>query len=158
MHPKGAGRMANSVDLIRLFLSLIWVCTVCLIPFVRKLGSLWIITINKKDVQFSASKHAYGPPHNKTNKMACAPSKDSDQHGHLPSLIRVFAVGMKKACVLSYPLSALQRRWSDRADAQADLSLRRAHSNFVGFVMRWLILSISLTVWNNNNFQRQSRT
>ena len=32
------------------------------------------------------------PPHDKTNKMACAPSKDSDQPGHLPSLIRVFAV------------------------------------------------------------------
>ena len=29
--------------------------------------------------------------HNKTNKMTCAPSKDSDQTaGHLPSLIRVF--------------------------------------------------------------------
>ena len=31
-------------------------------------------------------------PHDKTNKMACAPSEDSDQPGHLPSLIRVFAV------------------------------------------------------------------
>ena len=29
--------------------------------------------------------------------------------------------------------------WSDWADAQADLSLRWAHSHFVGFVMRWLI-------------------
>ena len=27
-----------------------------------------------------------------TNKMICAPSEDSDQPGHLPSLIRVFAV------------------------------------------------------------------
>ena len=25
-------------------------------------------------------------PHDKTNKMACAPSEDSDQPGHLPSL------------------------------------------------------------------------
>ena len=32
------------------------------------------------------------PPHDKTNKMACAPSEDSDQPGHLHSLIRVFAV------------------------------------------------------------------
>ena len=48
----------------------------------------------------------YEPPHNKTNKMACAPSEDSDQPGHLPSLIRVFAVRMKKAWVLSYTLSA----------------------------------------------------
>ena len=28
----------------------------------------------------------------KTKKMACAPSEDSDQPGHLPSLIRVFTV------------------------------------------------------------------
>ena len=39
----------------------------------------------------------FEPPHDKTNKMACTPSEDSDQPGHLPSLIRVFAVRMKKA-------------------------------------------------------------
>ena len=39
-------------------------------------------------------------PHDKTNKMEYAPSKDSDQPGHPPSLIRVFAVCMKKAWVL----------------------------------------------------------
>ena len=55
----------------------------------------------------------FEPPHDKTNKMACAPSEDSDQPGHLPSLIRVFAVRMKKAWVLSYPLSAQPRLWSD---------------------------------------------
>ena len=33
----------------------------------------------------------FEPPQNKTNKMACAPSEDSDQPGHPPSLIRVFA-------------------------------------------------------------------
>ena len=27
------------------------------------------------------------PPHEKTNKMACAPSEDSDQPGHPPNLI-----------------------------------------------------------------------
>ena len=46
------------------------------------------------------------PPHDKTNKMARAPSEDSDQPGHPPSLIRVFAVHMKKAWILSYPLNA----------------------------------------------------
>ena len=44
-------------------------------------------------------------PRDKTNKVACVPSEDSDQPGHLPSLIRIFAVRMKKAWVLSYPLS-----------------------------------------------------
>ena len=67
-----------------------------------------------------------------------APSKDSDQPGHPPSLIRVFAVHMKKARVLSYPLSAQWRLWSDWADAQVDLSLCWAHSHFAGFVMKQL--------------------
>ena len=31
-------------------------------------------------------------PHDKTNKMICVSSEDSDQPGHLPSLIRVFTV------------------------------------------------------------------
>ena len=68
-----------------------------------------------------------------------APSEDSDQPGHPPSLIRVFAVRMKKAWVLSYPLNAQRRLWSDWADAQADLSLRWAHSHFAGFIMSRLI-------------------
>ena len=38
-----------------------------------------------------------------------APSEDSDKPGYPLSLIRVFAVRMKKAWVLSYPLSAQRR-------------------------------------------------
>ena len=49
------------------------------------------------------------PRHNKTNKVSGAPIEDSDQPGHLPSLIRVFAVRLKKVWVLSY-LSSAQRR------------------------------------------------
>ena len=37
----------------------------------------------------------YEPPHDKTNKITCAPSEDSDQPGLQPSLIRVFAVRSK---------------------------------------------------------------
>ena len=88
---------------------------------------------------------AFEPPHDKTNKMACGPSEDSDQPGHPPSLFRVFAVHMKKAWVLSYPLSTQWRLWSDWADAQADLRLCWAHSHFVGFVMQWLILVIGVS-------------
>ena len=62
------------------------------------------------------------PPRDRANKMACALSEDSDQPGHPPSLIRVFAVRMEKA----------------------DLSLRLAHSHFVGFVMRRLILMLAV--------------
>ena len=79
----------------------------------------------------------------------CAPSEDSDQPGHSPSLIRVFAVRMMKAWVLSYPLNAQRRLWSDWADAQADLSLRWAHTHFVYFVMSRLIYFFRL---NGNNF------
>ena len=42
-------------------------------------------------------------------QSGCAPSENSDQPGHPPSLIRVFAVRMKKAWVLGYPLSAQRR-------------------------------------------------
>ena len=82
------------------------------------------------------------PRHDKTNKMACAPSEDSDQPGHPACLIRVYAVRMKKAWVLRYPLSAQRRLWSDWADGQADLSLRWAHSHNVGFLMSRLISSL----------------
>ena len=86
----------------------------------------------------NAMKTENKPLHDKTNKMTCAPSEDSDQPGHPPSLIRVFAVRMQKAWVPSYPLSAQRRLRSDWSDTQADLSLRWAHSHFVGFVMRRL--------------------
>ena len=69
----------------------------------------------------------------------CALRKDSDQPGHSPSLIRFFAVRMNKPWIHGYPLSAQRRLWSDWADAQADLSLRWAHSHFAGFVMSRLI-------------------
>ena len=69
----------------------------------------------------------------KTNKIAFAPSEDSDQPGHSPSLNRVFVVRMKKPWDLSYPMSVQRRLWSDWADAQADLSLRWAHMPFCWF-------------------------
>ena len=89
------------------------------------------------------------PPPDKTNKMTCMhlPSLFrvfavfTDQTGYLPSLIRVFAVHMmKEARVISYPLSAQGRLWSDLANARADLSLRWAHRSFCWFcheATRW---------------------
>ena len=98
----------------------------------------------------------FEPLRDKTNKMACAPSEDSDQPGHPPTLIRIFAALMKKACVLSYPLSAQRRLWSDWADAQADLSLRWAHSDFVGFVTRRLISSRFKLLCHNADWHAQT--
>ena len=83
------------------------------------------------------------PPYDKTNKMTVRPAKTQISLGihpvwSDPSLIRVFAARTKKHWVLSYPLSAQRRLWSDWTDAQSDLSLRWAHTHFVGFVMRRL--------------------
>ena len=90
-------------------------------------------------------------------QCGCAPSEDSDQPGHPPSLIRVFAVRMKKAWVLSYPLSAQRRLWSDWPDAQSDLSLRWAHTHFVGFVTRRLVWAFRTTN-RNKQFHENIRS
>ena len=45
-------------------------------------------------------------------------------------LCPVFTVHMSKPWVLSYPLSAQQKLWSDWVDAHADLSLRWVHMSF----------------------------
>ena len=82
------------------------------------------------------------PRHDKTNKISVRPAKTQISLGICPVWSSVFAVPMKKAWVLSYPLSTQRRLWSDLADAQADLSLRWAHSHFVGFVMSWLMYFI----------------
>ena len=60
------------------------------------------------------------PSHDKTNKMACAPSEDSDQSGHPPSMIRVFAVWWQNQ---QNRMCAQQRLRSARASAQSGQSL-----------------------------------
>ena len=61
-------------------------------------------------------------------QIECTSSEGSDQPGHPPSLIRVFAVCMKKPWFLSYLLSTQRRLWSNWADVQADQSLCWAQS------------------------------
>ena len=73
------------------------------------------------------------PPHDKTNKMTCVPSKDSDQPWHPPNLIRVCAVHMKKPWVLIYQMNTQRRLWSVQVDAQTDLSLRWVQKSFYWF-------------------------
>ena len=69
------------------------------------------------------------------NRLATKPTKWS-----VCPVWSVFAGRMKKPWVLSYPLSAQQRLWSDRADQMPRLiwvfAGRTCH--FVGFVMRQL--------------------
>ena len=58
------------------------------------------------------------PQHDKTNKIICAPSKDSDP----PSLIRVFAAHTKKHWVIPTH-EAHSKDCTDWLDVQADRSL-----------------------------------
>ena len=81
------------------------------------------------------SVRQFEPPHDKIHKMTFASSKDSGwSYGNICPGWSVFAVGMNKHWVLSYPLSTLLRLRSDWADAQADLSLRWVH---VLLVLSW---------------------
>ena len=92
------------------------------------------------------------PQHDKTKNMACAPSEESDQLGHLPSLIRVFAVRSMGSwpSVSSY---GQQRLWSDWVDAQADPSFCWAQRSFCWFcheaaqLSRKNVFSKSSLIW-----------
>ena len=75
----------------------------------------------------------YEPRHDKTNKMSVRPAKTQ------VSLVRVFAVRSTGSQGPKLSSCGQRRLWSDWADAQAGLSLRWAHTHFVGFVMSWLI-------------------
>ena len=77
----------------------------------------------------------------------CVSSENLDQPGHLPSLIRVVAVRMKKAWVLSYPVSAQRRLRSAWAWAQAALSLRWAHMPFCLFCHEAAHMHFNIVVW-----------
>ena len=71
--------------------------------------------------------------HDKASKMSVRPEKTQISLGIRP-VWRVFAVLMKKHWALNYLLSAQRRLRLDWTDAQADLGLRWALSEFVGFV------------------------
>ena len=62
-----------------------------------------------------------------------APREDSDQPGHPPSLIRVFAVPSMGSEGHKVSSCGQRKLWSGWANAQADLSLRWAHTHFFFF-------------------------
>ena len=115
---------------------MVWI-TFHICPDLIRNISLWVgnhcVNIGGKDqtagkfgttVTFSSrlylqQQYKFEPQFDKTNKITCAPSEDSDQPGHQPSMIRVFTVRMKKPRVLGYPMSAQGILWSDWAGAQA---------------------------------------
>ena len=85
----------------------------------------------------------FEPPYDKTNKMACVPSEDSDQPGHPLSLWSDSSLSPWRKLGSWAIQWAHSEDWSDWAanwaDTQADRSLCWAHSHFVGFVIRRLI-------------------
>ena len=81
----------------------------------------WNLLLYWVELRAGSWPSACEPRHDKTNKNECAPSEDSDQPGHPPSLIRVFAVRMKKTWVLSYPLSGCPG-WSESSLGAHSLS------------------------------------
>ena len=100
----------------------------------------------------SCSRSIIEPRHDKTNKMSVRPMKTQISLCICPDW-SVFAVSMKKAWVLSCPLSAEPRliRVGGCPSAQADLSLRWTHTHFVGFVMSWLIFrTVTGFVWQQD--------
>ena len=150
--------MANSVDpdqTASLGSDRIWVYTVCLDLYILRLlqlsaailaaGEAVLLHSNKQimwpDQELDNAQKKDGkkrcmkwnePPHDKTNRMACAPSEDSDQPGHPPSLISTqrrlrsawaFAQSDQSSLSASRKLWSLATHWSQSewAEAQADL-------------------------------------
>ena len=81
----------------------------------------------------------YEPRHDKTNKMSVRPAKTQISLGIRP----VWSESSLSAWRKLWSLNAQRRLWSDWADAKADLSLRWAHTHFVGFVMSRLISELT---------------
>ena len=88
------------------------------------LRSRSFIDLGSRSLRFNIFK--FEPPHDKTNKMACAPTEDSDQPGHRPVWSESSLCAQWIAKDLSF-LHADSEDWSDWADVQTDLSLRWAH-------------------------------
>ena len=84
--------------------------------------------------------------------MICAPSEDSDQPGHPPSLIRVFAVRMKKAWVLSYPLSASED--SDRTGRMTRLICVFAERTSFCWIFLWAGSNVLIKVFKGTSVQK----
>ena len=84
------------------------------------------------------------PPHDKTNKMAFVPSEDSDQPGHPPSLIRVFAVRSVSMRTKYFFMRTVKTDQTGRMHRLICVFAGR-NGHFVGFVMRRLMYTLQLS-------------
>ena len=125
-----------------------------------------IIQVWRVGISISPNSSKFEPPHDKTNKMASAPSEDSDQPGHPPSLIRVFAVrsmGRKGPKLYSYGQRRLIRlggQWvaKDPSFLHTDSEDSDQTGRLVCILLTFLVnlsiislrrLSIKMSIFNN---------
>ena len=112
----------------------------------------------------------YEPPHDKTSKMACAPSKDSDQPGPVSRDIAMFGINWKvilpvwseSALSTWRKLGSLATHWAHSEDSDQTGRMPRLNWIFAGSTVILLVLSwggsvitmqqiksraINLTIW-----------
>ena len=95
------------------------------------------------------------PPHDKTNKITCAPSKDSNQPGHPPVRSESMLPAWRNLWSLAIHW-AHSKDWSDWADAQADMSLCWVHWSFCWFCHAAAHMKnthTSLSIWSSFCFR-----
>ena len=88
----------------------------------------------------------YMSMYDKTNKMIFAPSEDSDQPGHPPSLIRVFACAQWVANLPKLSSCGQRRLWSDWAKTLIRLGGCPGWSEF-SLGAQTILLVLSLGGW-----------
>ena len=105
-------------------------------------------------------KHKMSHLMTKPTKWPVRPAKTEISLG-IHTVWWVFDACLKKQWVLSYPLSAQRRLWSDWADAQADLNLCWVHKSFCWFCHAAAQNLYPDMVWNIRqtfkNFEHQKR-
>ena len=90
---------------------------------------------NQNDYSLGSYAGIFEPHRDKTNKVAVRPDEDSDQPGHSPSLIRVFAVRMKSN------LESLATHWAHSEDSDQTGRMPRLIWVFAGRTVSLLVLS-----------------
>ena len=83
----------------------------------------------------------FEPEHDKMNKMTCAPDEDSDQPGHLPSLISL-RCPHEEALGPSLPIKHIAKTDQTGQMRRPILVFDGSTGYFIGFVMFRLIFSV----------------
>ena len=107
-------------------------------------------TLRQNIKQVSLEVKTFEPRHDRTNKVTVRPAKTQFSLGTRPVWSESSLSAWRK-------LESWATQWAhnEDSDAQAELSLRWAHSHFVGFVMSWLIFICRKTwfiVWSKTEW------